>query len=318
MGLNAENVIFINSFEKGAGSSFVAVNIAYGLILEGKRVIIAGCGGLESKSGIPKIEGLKENKSKAIFKIQTNLGYIFLRNFETEIEIDKAAEKYGYNDIDYIIVDVGTEEIPKIVTAKKKYGITVMKEKNSFKDKNESKYWLLENSIFIGIIQNMSNTKKYYEKFQEMVEKKEEFSWEAEKTAAVIPFEKEIETEEKMWIPYIYKNYGSDAIEALKDIIDIILDFEEEKGNEILKEKTVTILLNSENKPVKENENCKDYLYVTYKGKNIIKIIKTAEKIIYESDNLWENFSYTECKNVAEVIQKYIKYANSSRWHNCS
>ena len=45
----------------------------------------------------------------------------------------------------------------------------------------------------------------------------------------------------------------------------------QEKGNEILKEKTVTILLNSENKPVKENENCKDYLYVTYKGKNIIK-----------------------------------------------
>ena len=39
MGLNAENVIFINSDERGAGSSFAAVNIAYGLILEGKSVL---------------------------------------------------------------------------------------------------------------------------------------------------------------------------------------------------------------------------------------------------------------------------------------
>ena len=104
----------------------------------------------------------------------------------------------------------------------------------------------------------------------------------------------------------------------MKDIIDIILDFEEEKGNEILKEKTVTILLNSENKPVKENENCKDYLYVTYKGKNIIKIIRTDKKIRVENDNLWRNFSDIECKDTGEIIQKYIKYANSSRWHNCS
>ena len=232
MGLNAENVIFINSDERGAGSSFAAVNIAYGLILEGKSVLIADCGDLESKPGIPKIEGLKENKSKAIFKIQSNLGYFFLRNFKTGAEIDEAAEKYGYNNIDYIIVDIGTEEMPKIVTAKKKYGISVMKEKIGFTHKFESDFWS-EDIIFIGIIQNMSDTKRYYEKFKEMVEKNKEFSWEAGKTAAVIPFEKEIGTEEKMWIPYIYKNYGSDAIEALKDIIDIILDFEEEKGNEI-------------------------------------------------------------------------------------
>ena len=53
MGLNAENVIFINSDERGAGSSFAAVNIAYGLILEGKSVLIADCGDLESKPGIP-------------------------------------------------------------------------------------------------------------------------------------------------------------------------------------------------------------------------------------------------------------------------
>lgn len=317
MGLNAENIIFINSCEKGAGSSFVAVNIAYGLILEGKSVVIADCGDLNSKPGIPKMDGLKENKSKAIFKIQSNLGYLFLRNFENEEEIDEAAEKYGYNNIDYIIVDIGTAEIPKIVTAKKKYGITVTKEIKYSVDKVEKKFWS-EDTAFMGIIQNMSDREKYYEKFKEMVEKNEEFSWEALEIAAVIPFEEEIGKEEKMWIPYIYKNYGSDAIESLKDIIDIILDFEEEKGNEILKEKTVTILLNSENKSVKENENFKDYLYVTYKGKNIRKIVRKAEKIENEKDNLWENFAYIECKDIGEVIQKYIKYANSSRWHNCS
>ena len=47
---------------------------------------------------------------------------MYLRNFENKSEIETVADKYGYNNIDYIIVDIGNAEMPELLDAKNRYG----------------------------------------------------------------------------------------------------------------------------------------------------------------------------------------------------
>jgi len=244
MGLNAENIIFVKSFEGRTGCSFTAVNIAYGLVLEGKRVLIADCGTVKNKPGVPKMQDLAANESKAVYKIQSNLGYLFLRNFENKSEIETAADKYSYNNIDYIIVDIGNAEMPELLDAKNRYGIVVVKEGGASLE-NCREYFDKAEVEFLGKVENMVNSKNYYEKFSETAKGIGSNIFESKECIAVIPFEESVAFEEKMWIPYIYKNYGNDVIEALRDLIDIILDLDEEEGNEFLKEEKFILPLNS-------------------------------------------------------------------------
>ena len=268
--------IFILGTRKNVGVSFVAANIAYGLSLEGNRVAIYDVDNRRKNLwSIPIVNELKDDFNLNEIKIQTGMTAYF------------DYEKIVSQNFEYLIVDFGNFNQKSIENLNKNID---------------------ENSIFLVVFDKEMEPSFLINKLKEMGVKtikiiENFYNWEETLKLEMIKADIRLEYDNRVGneenkVPFIHKNYDSDLIYSLRDMIDMLIDIEYIAEDSVRIKEEITIKV-------------KDQFY------NVRIVGKCVEEIKLKNLDKKADYIFDDNKCVINFIKNKINEINKERWHKC-
>lgn len=268
--------IFILGTRKNVGVSFVAANIAYGLSLEGNRVAIYDVDNRRKNLwSIPIVNELKDDFNLNEINIQTGMTAYF------------DYEKIVSQNFEYLIVDFGNFNQKSIENLNKNID---------------------ENSIFLVVFDKEMEPSFLINKLKEMRVKtikiiENFYNWEETLKLEMIKADIRLEYDNRVGneenkVPFIHKNYDSDLIYSLRDMIDMLIDIEYIAEDSVRIKEEITIKV-------------KDQFY------NVRIVGKCVEEIKLKNLDKKADYIFDDNKCVINFIKNKINEINKERWHKC-
>ncbi len=268
--------IFILGTRKNVGVSFVAANIAYGLSLEGNRVAIYDVDNRRKNLwSIPIVNELKDDFNLNEINIQTGMTAYF------------DYEKIVSQNFEYLIVDFGNFNQKSIENLNKNID---------------------ENSIFLVVFDKEMEPSFLINKLKEMGVKtikiiENFYNWEETLKLEMIKADIRLEYDNRVGneenkVPFIHKNYDSDLIYSLRDMIDMLIDIEYIAEDSVRIKEEITIKV-------------KDQFY------NVRIVGKCVEEIKLKNLDKKADYIFDDNKCVINFIKNKINEINKERWHKC-
>ena len=268
--------IFILGTRKNVGVSFVVANIAYGLSLEGNRVAIYDVDNRRKNLwSIPIVNELKDDFNLNEINIQTGMTAYF------------DYEKIVSQNFEYLIVDFGNFNQKSIENLNKNID---------------------ENSIFLVVFDKEMEPSFLINKLKEMGVKtikiiENFYNWEETLKLEMIKADIRLEYDNRVGneenkVPFIHKNYDSDLIYSLRDMIDMLIDIEYIAEDSVRIKEEITIKV-------------KDQFY------NVRIVGKCVEEIKLKNLDKKADYIFDDNKCVINFIKNKINEINKERWHKC-
>ena len=268
--------IFILGTRKNVGVSFVVANIAYGLSLEGNRVAIYDVDNRRKNLwSIPIVNELKDDFNLNEINIQTGMTAYF------------DYEKIVSQNFEYLIVDFGNFNQKSIENLNKNID---------------------ENSIFLVVFDKEMEPSFLINKLKEMGVKtikiiENFYNWEETLKLEMIKADIRLEYDNRVGneenkVPFIHKNYDSDLIYSLRDMIDMLIDIEYIAEDSVRIKEEITIKV-------------KDQFY------NVRIVGKCVEEIKLKNLDKKADYIFDDNKCVINFIKNKINKINKERWHKC-
>jgi hypothetical protein len=292
--------IVITGNKKGIGKSTLAFNLAYGLAIEGRRVGIIEIYKENSYMSEIMKESIEKYKNPQI--MQGIIKLMIVSEDEADSKEEMFLEK-EWGEIEYLIVDCAIKD-KKIIKNIENFKAIIVTETEE--DSNESFKLFKENNIeIIGVVENKVKIYKREVGLNSNI-------------ISRIPFEEGIRVENYDGIPYIYKNYNTNGIIELKEIVDRIIDFEYGEEESAVKKITVGLLIDENGKPVDENSANK-IVEIKIDGM-FYKILNIKDKS--EKNNLEILINpilseEIENRSIEKILNGYIEELNKKKRHSC-
>ncbi len=222
--------IVITGNKNEIGKSTLVFNIAYGLAIEGRSVGIIEIYKESSYMADIMKESVEKYKNPQIMQGIIKLMVVSEKEADEKFKTDILNEEL-WSGVEYLIIEIpfSKKEIIKKIEGGKSLIITESCEELE-EDIEKSLEILIETNLEnIGIVENRE---KEYKR-----EVKSEYD-----IISRIPVEDGIKKDSYDGIPYIYKNYNTNGIIELKEIVDRIIDFEYGEEESAVKKINVGVL----------------------------------------------------------------------------
>lgn len=293
--------ILITGDKRGTGKSSIAFNLAYGLAIEGRSVGILEV--YRENSFMVSITGGEIEKYKKPEIMQGLIKLMVISEEETDKKLELFSEK-EWSGTEYIIID-STIKNEKITEDRENIKAIIVTESES--ESNEYFNILKSKNIeIIGVVENK------VEKYKREIDINSNI-------ISRIPFEDGLRKENFDGIPYIYKNYKTNGITELKELVDRVIDFEYGEEESAIKKIKVGVLIDK-NKEVTESEERADKIAEIKINGMLYKVIKIKEKFEKNSSDIILNGKKAIEKgdnSIEGVLNLYIEELNRDKRHSC-
>lgn len=307
--------IVITGNKNEIGKSTLAFNIAYGLAIEGRSVGIIEIYKESSYMADIMKESVEKYKNPQIMQGIIKLMVVSEKEADEKFKTDILNEEL-WSGVEDLIIEIpfSKKEIIKKIEGGKSLIITESCEELE-QDIEKSLEILIETNLEnIGIVEN--RVKEYKREVKSKYD-----------IISRIPVEDGIKKDSYDGIPYIYKNYNTNGIIELKEIVDRIIDFEYGEEESAVKKINVGVLTDKDGEVAENIDKAEEVIIVRINGM-LYKMEEKGEFIKEKIDeygvdvfitleNEQQEIENKKNKNIPEIIENYIEDLNKDKRHSC-